>query len=43
MKDVIWHWTKGSSRVFTSRAELAAQAESEGFIVTRLEKKHMFS
>jgi len=33
MVEFIWHWTKGDSKIYTRRTEVAERAMREGMIV----------
>ena len=33
MKEVIWHWTKGDSKIYTRKIDVAEKAMKEGILV----------
>ena len=33
MSDFVWHWTKGNSRIYTKKTEVAEKAMKEGMLV----------
>ena len=33
MSDFIWHWTKGSSKIYTKNIEVAEKAMKEGILI----------
>ena len=44
MSNIIWHWAKGGSRVYTRSIDVAEKARREGNVVMPLtEKPHIFT
>ncbi len=39
MTEFIWHWTKGNSKVFTRRTDIAEEAMREGKLVMGVKVK----
>lgn len=33
MTQFIWHWTKGNSKIYTKKSDLAEKAIKDGFLV----------
>jgi len=33
MTQLIWHWSKGNSKIFTKKKDIAEKAMKEGFLV----------
>jgi len=41
--DIIWHWTKGNTNIYTRRIDIVDKAMQEGeFVVTLESKPHIF-
>ena len=39
MSDFIWHWTKGSSKIYTKNTKVAEKAMREGILITGIKTK----
>ena len=39
MSDFIWHWTKGSSKIYTKNIKVAEKAMREGILITGIKTK----
>ena len=39
MTEFIWHWTKGNSKIYTKKMDIAEKAIKEGFFVIKKKVK----
>jgi len=39
MSEFIWHWTKGSSKIYTKNIEVAEKAMKEGILIMGMKIK----
>ena len=39
MSEFIWHWTKGNSKIYTKKTDIAERAMKEGMLVMGIRAK----
>jgi len=39
MSEFIWHWTKGNSKIYTKKTDIAEKAMKEGMLVMGIRAK----